>query len=152
MGAQASDPDGQNYDPQTGGNEGPVHEVTLSPYFLSKYEMTQGQWERSVGMNPSNSGPGSDYGGKVTTLLHPVEQVSWDDCVRVLRRLDLVLPSEAQWEYGARAFADTPWSSGPEKEALPLVANLADAFAQAKGNYSSWVFEPWWTDTRCTRR
>ena len=31
MGAQESDPDGQNYDPQTGGNEGPVHEVALSP-------------------------------------------------------------------------------------------------------------------------
>jgi len=143
MGAQASDPDGHNYDPQTGGNEGPVHEVTLSPYFLSKCEMTQGQWERFVRMNPSSYGPGSNDGGKVTTLLHPVEQVSWDDCVRVLGRLDLVLPSEAQWEYGARAFADTPWSSGPEKEALALVANLADAFAQANGNDSSWLFEPW---------
>ena len=143
MGGQASDPDGQNYDPQAESAEGPVHEVALSPYFLSKYEMTQGQWERFVGVNPSRYGPGENFGGKVTTLMHPVEQVSWDVCVRVLGRLDLVMPSEAQWEYGARAFADTPWSSGPEKEALGLVANLADAFAQANGGASSWIYESW---------
>ena len=143
MGAQASDPDGNNYDPHAEDNEGPVHEVTLSPYFLSKYEMTQGQWERFVGVNPSRYGPGSNVGGKVSTLLHPVEQVSWHDCVAVLARLDLVLPSEAQWEYGARAFADTPWSSGPEKEGLAVVGNLADAFAQANGGPSGWTYESW---------
>jgi sulfatase modifying factor 1 len=150
MGAQMTDPGGQNYDPQTRpnlkaeGSELPVHEVTLSPYLLSKYEMTQGQWKRFVGVNPSRYSPGSSFrgfGGKLTTLLHPVEQVSWDDCVRVLGRLDLVLPSEAQWEYGARAFTDTPWSSGLEKEALTLVANLADAFAKANGAPSTWYFE-----------
>jgi len=143
MGAQASDPDGTNYDPHAEDNEGPTHEVTLSPYLLSKYEMTQGQWERFVGVNPSRYGPGSSVGGKVSTLLHPVEQVSWHDCVAVLGRLDLVLPSEAQSEYGARAFADTPWSSGPEKEALAVVANLADAFAQANGGPASWNVESW---------
>ena len=142
MGAQASDPTRRNYDPQAEDDEGPVHEVTLSPYFLSKYEMTQGQWERFVGVNPSRYGPGGSFGGKVTTLLHPVEQVSWDDCVRVLGRLELELPSEAQWEYGARAFADTPWSSGPDKAALALVANLADAYAQANGG-AAWTCESW---------
>ncbi|MFT7542356.1 MAG: sulfatase activating formylglycine-generating enzyme [Gammaproteobacteria bacterium] len=143
MGAQTTDSEGQNYDPQAAGNEGPVHEVRLSPYFLSKYEMTQGQWERFVGVNPSQCDPGSNFGGKLTTRLHPVEQVNWDDCVRVLGRLDLVLPSEAQWEYGARAFTDTPWSSGTEKEALALVANLADAFARANGANPDWICEPW---------
>jgi len=142
MGAQASDPDGPNYDPPAKSNEGPVHEVTLSAYFLSKYEMTQGQWERFVGVNPSRYGPGGNFGGKVPTGLHPVEQVSWHDCVRVLGRLDLVLPSEAQWEHGARAFADTPWSSGPEKSGLAGVANLADAFAQANGG-EDWTCESW---------
>jgi len=143
MGAQASDPEGQNFDPLAEADEDPVREVTLSPYFLSKYEMTQGQWERFVGEDPSGYEPGSDYGGTVTTRLHPVEQVSWHDCVRVLGRLDLVLPSEAQWEYGARAFADTPWSSGPEKESLAVAANLADAFAQANGGSPSWGYESW---------
>ncbi|MFT5477997.1 MAG: sulfatase activating formylglycine-generating enzyme [Planctomycetota bacterium] len=143
MGAQASDPDGRNYDLHAAGNEGPVHEVTLSPYFLSKYELTQEQWEHAVGVNPSRYGPGSGSGGKAMTRLHPVELVSWDDCVRVLGRVDLVLPSEAQWEYGARAFTYTPWSSGPEKEALARVANMADAFAQASGASEGWVYEPW---------
>jgi len=144
MGAQSGDPDGRNYDSQAESNEGPVHEVTVSPYFLSKYELTQYQWESSVGANPSRYGPGwgPDFGAKETTRMHPVEMVTWDDCVTVLGRLDMELPSEAQWEYGARAFSETPWSSGPEKEALALVANLADAFAKAYGA-TSWNCESW---------
>ena len=53
MGAQSTDEAGRNYDPQAQPNEGPVHEVELSPHFLSKYEMTQGQWQRIMGANPS---------------------------------------------------------------------------------------------------
>ena len=53
MGAQSADTAAPNYDGQARGDEQPVHEATLSPFFLSKYEMTQGQWERFVGSNPS---------------------------------------------------------------------------------------------------
>ena len=53
MGAQRGDPSGPNHDAQAQENEGPVHEVELSPYFLSKYELTQGQWLRLTGDNPS---------------------------------------------------------------------------------------------------
>ncbi|MHC4263682.1 MAG: bifunctional serine/threonine-protein kinase/formylglycine-generating enzyme family protein, partial [Planctomycetota bacterium] len=53
MGAQSSDPDGPNYDPQAWRDEGPPHEVTLSPYLLSKFEMTQGQWLAATGTEPS---------------------------------------------------------------------------------------------------
>jgi formylglycine-generating enzyme required for sulfatase activity len=53
MGAQKTDPGGQNYDPDARGNESPVHEVTLTAHFLSKYEMTQGQWQRLAGRNPA---------------------------------------------------------------------------------------------------
>jgi len=45
MGAQGDDLSGENYDADAASNEGPVHAVTLSPFFLSKYEMTQGQWK-----------------------------------------------------------------------------------------------------------
>jgi formylglycine-generating enzyme required for sulfatase activity len=44
MGAQRDDPAGQNYDPHAEPDEGPVHEVTLSSFLISKYEVTQGQW------------------------------------------------------------------------------------------------------------
>ena len=123
MGAQKGDPSGPNYDPQATDDEGPVHAVTLSPFFLSKYEMTQGQWLRFVGKNPSHYQP---PGGLAPSLLHPVEQVSWLDCTREMERLELSLPSEAQWEYGARGGTRGVWWTGSERESLRGVANLAD--------------------------
>jgi formylglycine-generating enzyme required for sulfatase activity len=145
MGAQSKDPNGQNYDPQaedieSDENGNPV-EVTLAPYFLSKYEMTQGQWDRFTGENPSGYVPGSQYGDKATTLLHPVETVSWEDCVEMLGRLDLVLPTEAQWEHGCRAGTDTPWWPGQETLDLQGRANLADAYFEAHGGPASWQYE-----------
>jgi len=144
MGAQSGDPDGRNHDPQAQGDEAPVHEVTLSGYFLSKYEMTQGQWKRFTGRNPSRDGPDGGWspswlasGGAASTLL-PVEQVSWGDCLRELPRMGLSLPSEAQWEMGCRAGTETPWWSGEERESLKGVANLADAYARDHGG-SSWT-------------
>jgi formylglycine-generating enzyme required for sulfatase activity len=143
MGAQKNHPDRPNYDPQADANERPVHEVTLSPYFLSKYEMTQGQWEGFTGENPSyyqNALLGPKPG------LHPVEQVSWEDSQRVMGRLGLVLPTEAQWEYAARAGTTTPWSTGSERESLDGAANLADACCKENGGQTGWVYEEWLDD------
>jgi formylglycine-generating enzyme required for sulfatase activity len=53
MGAQADDPNAPHYYRNAQANEGPVHEVTLAPFFLSKFEMTQGQWLQIMGENPS---------------------------------------------------------------------------------------------------
>jgi len=133
MGAQRTDPAGRNYDELAMNDEGPVHAVTLSPYFLSKYEMTQGQWERFTGRNPSQTGPGIGFGAFMTTRLHPVEQVSWDDAMVVLPRMGLQLPTEAQWECGTRGGTDTPWSTGPERESLIGAVNLADSAAARAG-------------------
>ena len=58
----------------TGDDEGPVHEVELPAYFLSKYEMTQGQWLAATGSSPSYYQPPSSL---APSLLHPVEQVAW---------------------------------------------------------------------------
>ncbi|MFT5152128.1 MAG: serine/threonine protein kinase, partial [Planctomycetota bacterium] len=106
MGAQARDPEGRNHDPDAQSNEGPVHEVELSAFFLSKYEMTQGQWERMAGRNPSRW-TAETFGGGWIEGPNPVEQVSWFDCMGLLPKLSLRLPSEAQWEYACRGGTDT---------------------------------------------
>jgi formylglycine-generating enzyme required for sulfatase activity len=135
--------------------EGPVHEVDLSPFFLSKYEMTQGQWRRLTGRNPSAYGPEGRWnpewmasGGR-PSLLHPVERVNRLDCMAWLPRAALELPSEAQWEYGARAGTQTPWWPGAEKEALEGAANLVDSYALAHGG-SQFTEHELWLDDRYT--
>ena len=79
-------------------DEKPPHRVTLSGYYIGKYEVTQEEWEAVMGNNPSY------FKGN----RNPVERVSWNDCQEFIRRLNALtglnfrLPTEAQWEYAAR--------------------------------------------------
>jgi formylglycine-generating enzyme required for sulfatase activity/serine/threonine protein kinase len=151
MGDQARDPAQPNYTLGAMPDEGPPHEVTLSPFFLSKFEMTQGQWLRFTGRNPSTVGPhnyGSNWNraGRKADLLHPVESVSWNDCTRVLPRLGLTLPSEAQWEYGARAGTTSAWWTGDAPESLRGAANIADRYAREHGSPTWNTVEDWLDD------
>jgi formylglycine-generating enzyme required for sulfatase activity len=130
MGAQGEDPSARNHDPQSTRDEGPVHEVTLAPFFLSKYEMTQAQWTRVAGVNPSYFQVPNQW---VSSRVHPVETVSWYDCAEVLDWLGLRLPSEAQWEYGARGATSTIWWTGDLRDSVEGAANLADQTALRLG-------------------
>ncbi len=120
-------------------HEGPPHRVQLSPYFISKYEMTQGQWLRLTGNNPSRDAAGAgrprqgtewNAAGLPISLQDPVDSINWTGCVTVCRRFGLALPTEAQWESAARGGTDTTWWTGDEKESLEGAANLADAYAK----------------------
>lgn len=81
-----------------GGWASPAHRVTVSSFFISKYEVTQALWRAVMGSNPSR------FKGDN----RPVEKVSWDDCQLFLSRLRTLtgysfrLPTEAEWEYAAR--------------------------------------------------
>ncbi len=126
-------------DPETKWTSRTLHDVELSPYWLSKYEMTQGQWQWLTGRNPSSYGPGLKWdrqwlaSGDEASLLHPVEQVSWWDCDLWLPRCGLSLPSEAQWERGARGNIQTWFWCGVGGKSLQGNANVSDTYARDHG-------------------
>jgi formylglycine-generating enzyme required for sulfatase activity/predicted Ser/Thr protein kinase len=138
----ARPPGSPNADAWTARWDGPVRRVALDPCFLSKYEMTQAQWERHTGSNPSAYSEGSRFIETGTSGLHPVEQVEWTAAERVLRELELELPTEARWEHGARAGTATPWFTGSERSSLSGHANLADDWARTHEGAANWTYEP----------
>ena len=125
MGAQNEARSKVNFDESAESSEMPPHLVRLDPFYLSKNLMTQGQWVRFAGYNPSHYGPGfQGVGGYSYTYLHPVEEVSWSECKRLLEKLDLSLPTEAQWEYAARAGTSTAYWTGDDQEGILRGAHL----------------------------
>jgi serine/threonine protein kinase/formylglycine-generating enzyme required for sulfatase activity len=126
--AQKTDPTKPNYDPDTVEGARTV-DVTLAPFFLARHELTQGQWLRLAGSpSPSSHAAGTHPQGMDApiTFAHPVDMVDWFQCDALLRRHGLLLPTEAQWECGARGGNDAPWAHGPKVEDLRGAANLLD--------------------------
>ena len=82
-----------------GDDEKPAHSVTVSSFYMGKYEVTQALWKKVMSENPSKFKDCDDC---------PVELVSWEDCQEFIRKLNEMtgkkfrLPTEAKWEYAAR--------------------------------------------------
>ncbi len=129
IGAQSRDPGGHRYDPEANdAQDSPVSLIPLRPFLVGKYEVSQAQWTTVMGRNPARH-EANEHKPKPMiplTVLHPVEMVSWHDCVEMLRRIGLVLPTEAQWEYAARGGKDTVWWTGNDRDSLIGAVNLAD--------------------------
>jgi formylglycine-generating enzyme required for sulfatase activity/tRNA A-37 threonylcarbamoyl transferase component Bud32 len=98
-------------------DERPQHIVTLKPFFMGKYPVTQAQWKavaslpqinRSINPNPS----------KFKGAILPVENISWYEAQEFCARLrektgrEYRLPSEAEWEYACRSGTSTPFNFG----------------------------------------
>ncbi|MCI0538463.1 MAG: formylglycine-generating enzyme family protein [Verrucomicrobiales bacterium] len=92
----------------------PIHRVTLKPFSIGKYEVTQAQWKAIMGNNPSYF--------KGDTL--PVEQVSWEDTREFCQKLSKMtgkeyrLPTEAEWEYAAKAGSSGDYCFGDDASLL----------------------------------
>jgi formylglycine-generating enzyme required for sulfatase activity len=101
-------------------DEHPQHQVRITkPFYMGVYEVTQGEYERITGTNPSKF---KDVAGEDTSRF-PVENVSWNHAITFCRKLSKMreeksagreyrLPNEAEWEYACRAGTTTPFSFG----------------------------------------
>src|SRR5947209_7241846 len=95
----------------------PGFTVTIkNPFYIGKFEVTQAQWKKVMGSNPSVF-QGDKVSGDAGD--HPVENVTWEDAQQFLNKLNKLdkgmtyrLPTEFEWEYAARAGAtgDIPWA------------------------------------------
>jgi formylglycine-generating enzyme required for sulfatase activity len=104
--------------------EKPPHRVSIRSFEIGRTEVTQGQWQAVMGSNPSRfNNCGNDC---------PVERVSWTDIQQFIQRLNARtgktyrLPSEAEWEYAARAGSTGRWSFGGNEEQLGQHAWFGD--------------------------
>jgi formylglycine-generating enzyme required for sulfatase activity len=111
-------------DSECNDSEIPRHPITISAFKMSTYEITQGQWEAVMGLNPSAfPGCGDDC---------PVESVSWNavqvfiDELNSLTSKNYRLPTEAEWEYAARAGTTTKWYCGDDGSCLDDIAWYQD--------------------------
>jgi formylglycine-generating enzyme required for sulfatase activity len=106
-------------------SEKPPHKVCLSGFWMGRHEVTQQQWRRLMGNNPS-------YFNRCGTQC-PVEEVSWNDAIEFAKRLSAKtgylfrLPTEAEWEYACRSGGkQQPYAGGEALDAAAWYKENAD--------------------------
>ncbi|BBK31560.1 formylglycine-generating enzyme required for sulfatase activity [Stella humosa] len=103
----------------------PQHDVKVKAFAIGRLEVTQAQWAAVMG-GPAGANPGPNL---------PVEQVSWDEVQQFIQKLNARtgkryrLPTEAEWEYAARAGGFTDYAFGDDAAGLP-----AHGWYQANAN------------------
>lgn len=140
-------------------NEYPAHEVTLSTYLIGQVEVTQQLWRAVMGSNPST---------QTSSLLLPVECVSWNNCQTFITKLNEMtglsfrLPTEAEWEFAARGGSkskgykyagsdyiyDVAWYKDNANSTTHLVATKAPnelGIYDMSGNVDEWVQDKYGT-------
>jgi len=141
-------------DTECNSSEEPRHTVTVAAFEMTETEITQAQYEYVMGSNPSH------FSGCPNC---PVEIVTWHKAKAFCEAIGGRLPSEAEWEYAARAGTTTRYYCGddaacldavawyfsnPERETHPVSEKTANAFGlyDMLGNVYEWVGECWHAD------
>lgn len=122
-------------------DELPRHKVTITKsFYIGEYEVTQEQWVAVMGNNPS----------RFKDRKRPVEQVTWDEANEFMKRLNEMektngyrLPTEAEWEYVARAGSNTAYFFGDDGDELSQYAWFSENSKEkshpvAKLNKNAW--------------
>jgi len=150
------------------GQENPVHQVTLTnAFYLGRYEVTQAQWQASMGNNPSYFQSASPEVPLEQVPQRPVEQVSWNTIQGFLGQTGMRLPTEAEWEYAYRAGTTTAFhgyagqlsgtnddnllgniawfTSNSNSQPRPVGGKLGNGFGlhDMSGNVIEWVNDRW---------
>ena len=105
MGAQSTNSSAKNYDSDAGDREGPVHQESVSTFYMGETEVTRELWQAVMDSLPSSISPSAYV---LKGFKRPVCYVSWNDCQTFIDRLNsqtgrtFRLPTEAEWEYAAR--------------------------------------------------
>ena len=117
----------------------PGFQVAITrPYYIGKFEVTQAQWQRVMGSNPSVF-QGEKISGNADQ--HPVENVTWQDVQAFLKKLNQLekgrtyrLPTEFEWEYAARAGADDDIAWADIRQVAQLGTRATNPVGQKKPN------------------
>lgn len=106
--------------------EQPQHQVSIQPFFMGKYPITQAQWQ-AVAALPKIKKTLQSHNSKFESANRPVENISWHDAIEFCARLskktgrNYRLPNEAEWEYACRAYTTTQFHFGET-----ITTNLAN--------------------------
>ncbi|NJO74946.1 MAG: formylglycine-generating enzyme family protein [Leptolyngbyaceae cyanobacterium RM1_406_9] len=117
-------------------SERPKHQVSVPPFFMGKYPVTQAQWKAVAAMPQVNRELDPDP-SRFKGSDRPVESISWLDAVEFCDRLSQYtgkhyrLPSEAEWEYACRAGTTTPFHFG--ETITPNLANYNGDYTYGDG-------------------
>jgi serine/threonine protein kinase/formylglycine-generating enzyme required for sulfatase activity/Flp pilus assembly protein TadD len=129
-------------------HETPQHRVRITrPFYLGRYEVTQEQYKKIVGVNPSwfsIQGAGAAHVAGEDTSNYPVEHVSYNDAIDFCRKLSELLPqtktiyrlpTSAEWEYACRAGTVSSWYFGNNEKDCEANGWFAANFIIGAGEY-----------------